>query len=164
MRGFSVKLLKPVGEHLTILIVSIDKASVAGIPEQVPLTVGYILVKRGGDNRCADVARATAYKHRQSDLAKLVGILEVLQTAKRLVLIGTPAIEIGLRARTFRASDTFGGVFVDTDDKLLKIMVVGPQIGWVVPLAGGFSTTYRFLVVGRQILDEPMLFARPEAA
>ena len=44
-RGFSVKLLKPVGEHLTILIVSIDKAGVAGMPEQMPLTVGYILVE-----------------------------------------------------------------------------------------------------------------------
>ena len=101
-------LFQPSGEYLTILIVSIDKAGVSGIPEQMPLTVGYILVKRGGDYWCADVARATAYKDRQRDLTKSVGILKVLQTAKRLILIGPPSIEIGLCARTFWASDTFG--------------------------------------------------------
>lgn len=101
-------LFQPSGKNLTILIVSIDKASVAGISEQMPLAVGDILVKRGSDNGCADVARATAYKDWQRDLAKSVGILKVLQTAKRLIFIGTPSIEIGLCARTFWTSYTFG--------------------------------------------------------
>ena len=88
---FFVMLFQPACENLTILIVSIDKASVAGMSEQMPLAVGYILVKRGSDNRCADVTRATAYKDWQRDLTKSVGILKVLQTAKRLILIGPPS-------------------------------------------------------------------------
>ena len=49
--------------------------------EQMPLAVGYVLVERGCHNGCADVARATTDKDGQSNLAKLVGVLEILQTA-----------------------------------------------------------------------------------
>ncbi|MBP5508843.1 MAG: hypothetical protein J6Y23_13545 [Prevotella sp.] len=58
-------LLKPSGEYLTILIVGINKAGVAGMSEQMPLAVGYVLVKRGCNNGCADVACAAADKDRQ---------------------------------------------------------------------------------------------------
>ena len=42
-----VILLQPAGEHLTILLVSIDKAGMAGVPEQMPLALRDILVERG---------------------------------------------------------------------------------------------------------------------
>ena len=83
----SVLFFQPTGEHLAILFVSIDKAGVAGMSEQMPLAVGYVLVERGCHNGCADVARATTDKDGQSNLAKLVGVLEILQTAKWLILI-----------------------------------------------------------------------------
>ena len=94
----SVLFFQPTGEHLAILFVSIDKAGVAGMSEQMPLAVRYVLVERGCHNGCADVARATTDKDGQGDLAKLVGVLEILQTAKWLILIRAPAIEIGFCA------------------------------------------------------------------
>ena len=64
-----VILLQPAGEHLTILLVSIDKAGMAGVPEQMPLALRDILVERGSHNGSADVAGATADKGRLRDLA-----------------------------------------------------------------------------------------------
>ena len=91
-------LLQPAGEHLAILLVSIDEAGVAGASEQVPLALGDVLVERGGHDRGTDVARATADKCWLRNLVQTVGVLEVLQIAERLILVGSPAIEVGFRA------------------------------------------------------------------
>lgn len=55
-------------------------------------------------------------------------------------------------------------MLIDADDKLLEVMVVGSQIGGILPLAGGFFMTDGFLIFCRQIFDEPVLFAGPQAA
>ncbi len=43
-------------------------------------------------------------------------------------------------------------------------MVVGPQVGGIVPLASGFGLGDGLLVFFWQVLDEPVLFACPQAA
>ena len=40
-----VVFFQPLGKHLAILLVSIDKASVARVAEQMPLAVGNMLVE-----------------------------------------------------------------------------------------------------------------------
>ena len=103
----SVILLQPAGEHLAILLVSIDKAGMAGVPEQMPLAVWDVFIERSSDNGGADVAGAAADKSWLRDLAQFIRVLKVLQTAERLILIGAPAIEVGFRAGTLRTADAF---------------------------------------------------------
>ena len=83
---------QPLAEHLAIFLVGIDEAGVARVPEQVPLAVGDIFVKRGSNNGRANVSRSTADEGWLRNLIQFVGILEVLQAPKRLVFIGSPAI------------------------------------------------------------------------
>ena len=65
---FSIIFLQPAGEHLAILLVGINKARVTGVAEQMPLTVRYILVKRGRHNGGTDVACTTTDEGRLRDL------------------------------------------------------------------------------------------------
>ena len=160
----SVILLQPAGEHLAILLVSIDKAGMAGVPEQMPLAVWDVFIERSSDNGGADVAGAAADKSWLRDLAQFIRVLKVLQTAERLILIGAPAIEVGFRAGTLRTADAFRRVFIDTDYKLLEVMIIGPQVVGIVPSASGLGTTDSFLVLSRQVFDEPVLLTRPQAA
>ena len=132
--------------------------------EQMPPAVRDILVERGGHHRGADVAGAAADQCGLRNPAQLVRVLKVFQAAERLILIRPPAIEIGLGARTLGTTDTFGRVLIDTDHKLLEVMVVGPQVVGIVPAASGFGPADGFLVFGRQVFDEPVLLTRPEAA
>ena len=62
-------LFQPAGEHLTILLVSINKTGVTGVAEQMPLALRDILVKRGGNNGGTDVTRAAADECGLFDLA-----------------------------------------------------------------------------------------------
>ncbi len=96
------------GEHLVIFLVGIDKAGVTGVPEQVPLAVGDIFVKRGSNNGRADITRTTANESWLSNLTQFIGILEVLKTAQRLIFIGAPAVKVGLCASTLGTSKAFG--------------------------------------------------------
>ena len=93
--------------------------------EQMPPAVRDILVERGCHHRGADVAGAAADQCGLRNPAQLVRVLKVFQAAERLILIRPPAIEIGLGARTLGTTDTFGRVLIDTDHKLLEVMVVG---------------------------------------
>ena len=93
----SVILLKPAGEHLTILLVSINKAGMAGVPEQMPSAVRDILVERGSNNRSADVARTATDKCWLGNPPQFLRVLKVFQATKRLILIGAPSIEVSFR-------------------------------------------------------------------
>lgn len=159
---YKLILLQPAGEHLTILHVSIDKTGMTGMPEQMPSTVGNMFIERGCHNRRADIARATTDKCRLGNLTQSIRILKVLQAAERLIFIRSPAIEVGFCAGALRTTDAFWRVFIDTDDILLKVMIVGLQVGRIVPLACGFGPADCFLVFNRQIFDEPMLLTRPQ--
>lgn len=86
-----VIFLQPTDEHLAILLVSIDKAGMAGVPEQMPLAVWDVFIERSSDNGGADVAGAAADKGRLRDLAQFIRVLKVLQATERLILIGPPA-------------------------------------------------------------------------
>ena len=58
---FLVILLQPAGKHLAIFLMGINEASVAAMPEQMPLAVRDVLVKRGSHNGSADVECTAAY-------------------------------------------------------------------------------------------------------
>jgi hypothetical protein len=64
----SIILLQPAGEYLAILLVGIDETGMAGVPEQMPLTAGDMLIKRSRHNGGADVVSATTDKGRLRDL------------------------------------------------------------------------------------------------
>ena len=59
---------QPLGKHLAILLVSIDKTGVARVAEQMPLAVGDMLIERGCYNGGTDVACATTDKCRLRNL------------------------------------------------------------------------------------------------
>ena len=88
--------MQPIGKHLAILLMSIHETHVAGMAEQVPTAVRNVLVERGGDNGRTDILRTTTNQCRLGYLAQLVGIFKIFQAAKRLILIGSPTIEVSL--------------------------------------------------------------------
>ena len=106
-----------------------------GVPEQVPLAVGNMFIERGCNDGGADVARAAADKCRLGNLTQFIRVLKVFQAAERLILIGTPAIKVGFRARTLRAPDALRRRVIDTDHKLLEVVIVGSEVGGIVPFA-----------------------------
>ena len=110
-----------------------------GAFEDLPAAVRDVLVERGSHHRGADVAGAAADQTGLFDFVETVGVFEIGQVAQRLVLVGTPAVEIGFVARTLGTTDAFGRILIDTDDVTLIIVVVGAKIVGVVPFARGFG-------------------------
>ena len=123
-----------------------------------------MLIERGGNNRGTDVTRAATDECRLGDEMQAVGVFKIFQATQRLVFVGAPAVEIGLCSSAFLAAQTLRRMLIHADDKLLIVMVVGTQIVRRIPLASGFRLSDGLLVFLRELFDEPVLLAGPQAA
>ena len=142
----------------------LHKTGVTCAFEHFPAAVGDALIERGSHHGRADVAGTATNQARLFDLAETVGVFKIGQTAQRLILVWTPAIEIGFVACTFGSTEAFGRVGIDADDITLKIMLVGTKVVGVVPVTACFGATDGILGLIRRVFDLAVLFAGPKRA
>ena len=96
--------------------------------EEFPFGIWYSVEHSFGDIGRTEVVGTADDECRTGDLAKAVGIVEILQRSRRIVFVRSPGDEISFIAEAFLASHTLRRV--SPDDKLMAchVVIIGLEI------------------------------------
>ena len=142
-------LVQPLLKDGAVLFRLLHEAGVAGTLEHLPAAVRDILIQRCSHHRSAYVPGSAADKARLTDLSQPVRVLKSRQVSKGLILVRSPAVEIRLSTCAFGAAEALRGILINAYDKLLKVVLVGAEIAWILPVSACFRTADSLLVLQR---------------